>query len=64
MLARRDYRELYTNGGLKMGYIVEVLYMDKDDSRVFKCKNKDEVIGIILDLRTDCTIEHINYRRA
>ena len=47
-----------------MTYIVEVLYMDKDDSRVFKCKNKDEVIGIILNLRTDCTIEHINYRRA
>ena len=47
-----------------MGYIIEVLYMDKDDSRVFKCKNKDEVIGIILDLRTDCSIEQIHYRRA
>ena len=47
-----------------MGYIIEVFYMDKDDSRVFKCKNKDEVIGIILDLRTDGTIEHIDYRRA
>ena len=47
-----------------MGYIVEILYMDKDDLRVFKCKNKDEVIGILLDLRTDCTIEDISYRRA
>jgi len=47
-----------------MGYIIEVHYMDKDDSKVFKCKNKDEVIGLILDLRYDCTIEHINYRRA
>ena len=47
-----------------MGYIVEVFYMDKDGSRVFKCKNKDEDIGIILDLRAECTIEHIDYRRA
>ena len=47
-----------------MGYIIEVSYMDKDDSRVFKCKNKDEVIALILDLRYDCTIEHINYGRA
>ena len=47
-----------------MGYIIEVLYMDKDDSRVFKCKNKDEVISLILDLRTDGSIDYIDYRRA
>lgn len=47
-----------------MGYIVEVSYMDIEDSRTFRCRNKDDVIGILLQLISDCTIEHINYRRV
>lgn len=47
-----------------MPYIVEVFHMDYDETSIYKCKNKNEVIDLLLSLRIDTSIEHISYRRA